>query len=146
LASASTSRKCHVRINAAIRIARERRGLASHLWFYPGEPLAPGVLYATVLREPIQRFLSQYAFYRGHQLTSPTGGWSSGTSSRPSISIRRVPARSLARTQLRQHQAAHFAWRVCDAPSGSAAALFEAAVTASKSTTWSACRVTCRRS
>src|SRR5438876_863058 len=53
--------------HAAVTIARDRRAIGSHLWFYPGESLAPGFLYATILREPVQRFLSQYAFYRMHR-------------------------------------------------------------------------------
>jgi hypothetical protein len=38
--------------------------VAGHLWFAPGERLEQGWYYATVLREPVDRFLSHYCFSR----------------------------------------------------------------------------------
>ena len=47
----------------AIRTPRGRF-VSSHLWFYPGEPLAHGWFYATLLREPVDRILSLFHFHR----------------------------------------------------------------------------------
>jgi Wzt C-terminal domain/Sulfotransferase family len=47
--------------------AGEQRFIASHLWFYPGERLISGWYYATILRDPLGRFLSQYYFNRQHR-------------------------------------------------------------------------------
>jgi hypothetical protein len=44
----------------AIASAGPRRFLAGHLWFYPSESLAEGWFYATLLRDPVDRFLSQF--------------------------------------------------------------------------------------
>ena len=46
----------------AVSAAGPRRLLAGHLWFAPGEPLAEGWDYCTLLRDPLDRFLSQYWF------------------------------------------------------------------------------------
>ena len=101
----------------AIREARQRRYIAGHLWFYPGEALAPGWLYATVLRDPIDRFLSQYFFYRQHRAQVLAG-----TIRFPEV----VAAVHLDLVDYLEHphvaelardyQARHFAWRMHNAP------------------------------
>ena len=52
---------------ALIAQAGNQRLIASHLLFYPGERLAPGWYYATTLRDPLSRFLSQYHHYKRHR-------------------------------------------------------------------------------
>lgn len=51
--------------HVALSLAKERRFLTAHLWFYNGEPLAGGWFYASLLRDPVDRFLSQYYYHRG---------------------------------------------------------------------------------
>src|ERR1700687_2704505 len=48
----------------AIAAAGTKRMVAGHLWFAPGEPLAEDWFYCTVLRDPLDRFVSQYWFHR----------------------------------------------------------------------------------
>lgn len=48
----------------AVRCAGAKRFLAGHVWFTAGEPLDPGWYYCTLLRDPVDRFLSQYWFNR----------------------------------------------------------------------------------
>ena len=50
--------------HSAIAAAGERRFLGAHFCFYPEERHAPGWFYCTVLREPVDRVLSQYFYYR----------------------------------------------------------------------------------
>jgi hypothetical protein len=101
----------------AVSLSGERRCIASHLWFYPGETLAPGWYYATLLRDPVDRFLSQYFFYRGHQ----TEVWR-GTMTDPQVvaavqlDLEQYVADSAVRRSYTNVQAIHFAWRMCDAP------------------------------
>ncbi len=38
--------------------------LAAHIWFYAGEKLSKAIYYATLLREPVDRFVSQYYYHR----------------------------------------------------------------------------------
>jgi hypothetical protein len=47
---------------AVLAAAGARRAIAGHLWFTPGEALAPDVFYCTLLRDPVDRFLSHHAF------------------------------------------------------------------------------------
>jgi hypothetical protein len=111
-----------------VAIRGTRRYVAGHLWFYPGEALADGWYYATLLRDPIDRFLSQYYFYRAH-------------SARRDIphSPEVVAAAELDPLAYLQHpqfgrlgtnfQACHFAWRVREAPERlTETQLFDAAV------------------
>jgi len=101
----------------AIRAAGDRRCLASHLWFSPGEPLAPDWYYATLLREPVDRFLSQFYFYRSHHREVECGL----ITDPDVVAATRVPvAQYLSdparRRTYRNVQALHFAWRMCHAP------------------------------
>src|SRR5262245_55386068 len=57
----------------AIKSAQKRLLLAGHFWFFPGETLAPGWAYATLLRDPVDRVLSQYAFHRSMRATALAG-------------------------------------------------------------------------
>lgn len=52
--------------NHAAEILRKNRKpfLSGHFWFSIGDRLDPEIYYATVLRDPIDRFLSQYFFSR----------------------------------------------------------------------------------
>jgi hypothetical protein len=52
----------------AIERARSRRALSGHLWFSANEPLAAGWYYCTLLRDPVDRFLSQFWFYKAQGL------------------------------------------------------------------------------
>jgi Wzt-like putative exopolysaccharide export protein len=102
--------------HAAIKSARERRLLAGHFWFFSGETLAPGWAYATLLRNPVDRVLSQYAFHRSMCGTILDGALAGG------------PVAAAVRLELSEYveclspysnlQARHFASRVCDAPDG----------------------------
>ena len=94
-----------------------RRFVASHVWFYPGETLSPDFLYATLLREPVDRFLSQYFFFRSHrervlagEIDDPDVAAAVHEDLDTYIADRRRD-RGLTNVQAR-----HFAWRVCDAP------------------------------
>jgi hypothetical protein len=96
---------------------RTRRFVASHLWFYPGETLSGDFLYATVLREPVDRFLSQYFFYRAHRdavrrrtITDPDVVAAVEQDFDEYVAD---PARARSYTNV---QARHFAWRMCEAP------------------------------
>ncbi|MFZ6644996.1 Wzt carbohydrate-binding domain-containing protein [Undibacterium sp. TJN25] len=50
-----------------IASAGMRRLIGSHIWFFPGDTLAPDWYYCTLLRDPVDRFLSQYYFHRAHR-------------------------------------------------------------------------------
>lgn len=108
-----------------MRGARDRRLVAGHLWFMEGEPLALGWYYCTLLRDPVDRFLSQYAYNRASaarfELESQTGA---GIFADPAV-------RGAQRHSLREFlelddpaikrsyanfQAVHFARRVCTNP------------------------------
>jgi len=117
--------------HAAVKGANGRRLLAGHLWFFPGEVLAPGWPYATLLRDPVDRFLSQYYFYRTLRKAVLSGALND-----PQV----VSAVHLDLSDYvdgaHQHRAAganaqaiHYAWRQCDAPEHLAAKdLIDAAV------------------
>ena len=103
---------------ALLSMARPaRRFVASHLWFYPGEILSPDFLYATLLREPVDRFLSQYFFFRAHREQVLSGAITDpdvvAAASGDLDTYIADPERARSFTNV---QARHFAWRVCDAP------------------------------
>jgi hypothetical protein len=50
--------------HTAVARAGQHRFLASHFWFYAGETLAADWYYSTLLRDPLDRFFSQYYFHR----------------------------------------------------------------------------------
>lgn len=95
----------------------DRRFVASHLWFYPGETLSPDFLYATLLREPVDRFLSQYFFFRSHREQAVSGAITDpdvvAAVHKDLDAYIADPERARSFTNV---QARHFAWRVCDAP------------------------------
>jgi hypothetical protein len=104
--------------HVAIKGANGRRLLASHFWFFPGEPLAPGWLYATMLREPVERFLSQYYFHRTLRTAVQSGALND-----PRVVgavhldlADYVDGPEELRVASSNVQALHYAWRYCDAP------------------------------
>jgi len=102
---------------AALEAAGARRFLASHFWFYPGEALSPDWYYATLLREPADRFLSQYCFFRAHRADVLSGAMTDpdvvAAVAQPVDEYVADPARRRSYTNV---QARHFAWRMCEAP------------------------------
>lgn len=115
----------------AMDLVGERNFLASHLWFYPGESLAEGWWYTSVLRDPIDRFLSHYYYYRGQQddvyagkVSDPQVIAAVDMDIEQFVFSDRVDASRMYANM----QAMHFAWRVCDSPEQlSEAALLDAA-------------------
>jgi hypothetical protein len=99
--------------------AGTRRFIGAYIWFYAGESLASDWYYATLLRDPIDRFLSQYYFQKQHRqqvldgiifdLVTVAAVHQDLASylTDPSIDIRR---------SYTNVQACHFAARVCERP------------------------------
>ena len=118
--------------HVALGLAKHRRFLGAHLWFFPGEALAANWFYATLLREPIERFLSQYYFHRGHQEQVRRREISDATvRAAVELGIDTYLATDCPslRNSFSNFQARHFAARVCDAaPELDETALFDAAV------------------
>src|SRR5258706_9461535 len=58
-----------------VRGAGRRKLLTGHVWYGSSETLAEDWYYCTILRDPVDRFLSQYWFYRNvggqHLLENP---------------------------------------------------------------------------
>lgn len=90
---------------------------AAHLWYFPGESLAAEWVYATVLRDPVDRFLSQYWFFRAHCERVRSGRLQDpDVVAAVQLSLDEYvadPARQRAYTNV---QARHFARRVCADP------------------------------
>lgn len=106
--------------NIVVQNAGERRALCGHLWYYPGELLVSGWFYATLLRDPVDRFLSQYYFHRQFKqqvldgsITDPAITAAVLDDSLESYLSHKTPqiTRSYANVQ-----AAHFAARICERP------------------------------
>jgi hypothetical protein len=119
-----------------ISAAGTRRVLGGHLWFTPHEPLAPGWYYCTLLRDPIDRFLSQYWFYRsqGQKWAAQSGGLpheDPQVQAAADLDLEQFLASSDSRIRLafQNVQAVHFARRLTSAPNVlSPDSLFKAAV------------------
>lgn len=89
-----------------------RRLIASHLWFYPGEPLAHDWFYATTLREPVDRILSLFYFHRDCLATEDdphVAAASCGLEYYISLGAARGGSPDNA-------QSLHFAGRMCETP------------------------------
>lgn len=104
--------------HVAIKSANGRRLLAAHFWFFPGEPLAPGWVYATMLREPVERFLSQYYFHRTLRTAVLSGALNDpGVVGAVHLDLADyVDGPGELRVASSNVQARHYAWRHCDAP------------------------------
>ena len=121
-----------------INTAGAKRLLAGHLWFGHSEGLAEGWYYCTLIRDPIDRFLSQYWFYRQlgrqHALDSNNAPHADvQVQAATECDIEQYialdnPAIKLSYTNV---QASHFARRLCAYPDVlSRKALTTAAITA----------------
>lgn len=104
----------------AITSAGSRRFLAGHLWFHPKESLAEGWYYATLLREPVDCFLSQYFFsrslaklYGNHMLLNDPQVLAARRC--PLEEYLKLDAQNIKRSYTNV-QAAHFAQRLCHDP------------------------------
>lgn len=94
-----------------------RKLLAGHIWFYPGELLNPDWYYATIVRKPEDRFLSQYFFNKSNDIAPGTENDSQVLAAR-SLTLQQyldysVPEIIHSYTNI---QAIHFAQRMCDDP------------------------------
>jgi len=114
--------------------AGSRRFISGHLSFYPGELLVSGWFYATLLRDPLDRFLSHYYFYQ--QLRQPILDGSipepAGIAavSYDNLESYLLDERSHITRSYTNVQAAHFAERMCERPYElSDAQLLDAAIT-----------------
>ena len=116
--------------------AAGKRFIAGHLYFLPGEQLITTWFYCTILREPVDRFLSQYWFNKSDQWLSPNT-FNDIRLKDPQV----LAARNLSLDEylkldissvIRSYtnvQAVHFAQRKCPSPYDlSDSELFEAAV------------------
>ena len=116
-----------------VRYAGARRFLSAHFWFYPGEAHASDWYYTTLLRDPVDRFLSQYYFQRQHrQLVQE--GLVSDCVTRSAVEMDLDSYLAHESADLRRSywnvQACHFAARLCDRPHElSAPQLLDAAIT-----------------
>lgn len=111
-----------------------RRALCGHLWFYAGELLVSDWLYASLLRDPLDRFLSQYYFHRLHRqqvldrsVTDPVVVAAVSQDNLESYLLDERPHITYSYSNV---QAAHFASRMYERPYElSEAQLLDAAIT-----------------
>ncbi len=115
-----------------IASAGMRRFIGSHIWFFPGDKLAPEWYYCTLLRDPVDRFLSQYYFHRAHREQVAAGSMTDPVViAAVNYELEDYLADKSAdvRRSYVNFQATHFARRLCDDPETlSESALLEAAI------------------
>ena len=103
----------------AVASAGTQKFLSWHLWFFPHEALAAGWHYATLLRDPVDRFLSQYYFHRSHHELVQQGVLCDpevvGAVQMSLESYLHADSPVLQRSYSNM-QARHFAWRVSSEP------------------------------
>jgi hypothetical protein len=119
----------HVIIGAA----GPRRFISAHIWFYAGENLVSGWYYATLLRDPVDRFLSQYHFQRQHRELVLSGAIDevvTVAAVHQDLGTYLDDTSSDIRRSYTNIQACHFAARLCERPHElSESQLLEAALT-----------------
>jgi hypothetical protein len=103
----------------AVAKAGQHRFLASHFWFYAGEALVADWYYSTLLRDPLDRFFSQYYFHR--QLREQVGQRTIidpvvTAAVRQEMEVYLQNNRPDVKRSYTNSQAFHFATRVCDKP------------------------------
>jgi hypothetical protein len=102
-----------------IAAAGPRRFINGHIWFYAGESLAPDWYYATLLRDPIDRFLSQYHFQRQHReqvLSGTMDEFVTVKAVRHDLATYLEDTNGEITRSYTNVQACHFAARLCERP------------------------------
>ncbi|MES2072032.1 MAG: Wzt carbohydrate-binding domain-containing protein [Pseudomonadota bacterium] len=102
-----------------IKTAGQRRFIGAHMWFFSGEKLAAGWYYCTLLRDPVDRFLSQYYFHRAHREQVLDGSMLDPvviTAVKHDLEDYLADQSGEIRRSYVNMQAAHFARRVCPTP------------------------------
>lgn len=108
----------------AIRSAGTHRLMTGHLWYMPFEPLDDGWYYCTLLRDPLDRFISQYWFNRSMAAVAAPNAEAIARIADPQVRAAAVcgleeyldlddPRIQRSYTNV---QAAHFAQRACANP------------------------------
>ncbi|MES2103211.1 MAG: Wzt carbohydrate-binding domain-containing protein [Pseudomonadota bacterium] len=96
-----------------------RRFIGSHIWFFPGDKLAADWYYCTLLRDPVDRFLSQYYFHRAMRSEVLEGSMIDPVviaAVRHKLEDYLADDSGDVRRSYVNMQATHFARRFCDAP------------------------------
>jgi Wzt C-terminal domain/Sulfotransferase family len=93
-----------------------RRAISSHFWFYPGELLVTGWFYATLLRDPVDRFLSEYYYNRQLSRQLPTGVLNHPAVHHEDLESYVLDGRPETTRAYSNVQAIHFAARICERP------------------------------
>lgn len=105
--------------DAALKRAGERRLVTGHLWFVKGKSLRADWHYATVLREPIDKLLSLYSYYRENGDQALRAGMVdpavTAALEKPFAAFVQDPAPEVRRL-IANPQAAHFASRLAADP------------------------------
>ncbi len=105
--------------HVAVANAGRRRFIGCHMWFYPGEHLAAGWYYSTVLRDPLDRFLSQYYYHRQlrqHVLNGTIFDPAAVAAIHKSLDEYLLDDSIDVRRSHTNFQAHHFACRICARP------------------------------